>query len=260
MAPYRTPAKVLSLQPANPDPSPSSKGQLFPQTQWSVISHARGDEEETLQGLHRLVISYWKPLYLYLCKRGESHADACDIVQGFFEHVVSGNFLTHVDREGGRFRSYLLKSLERWKQNLWRKNAAHKRGGHIEHVSIQEMDAFREESAGMSGDASPEQAYDQQWAAEIVELAVAALEARYEERGRTHWFQALRASLPGGTGISNSDTAAELGTSEGAVRKGVHDLRKAFGDSLREQIRSTVRSNEEAEDELRYLISIITSQ
>ncbi len=219
---------------------------------------ARGDDEATLEGLHQLAIGYWKPLYLYLRKRGDSHADACDIVQGFFEHVVSGHFLTYVDREGGRFRSYLLKSLDRWRQNLWRKGTALKRGGLLAHVPIQEIDAFGScEHESLQTEASPEMAYDQQWATEIVERAVTTLEARYEQRGRAEWFLTLRPSLPGGAGISNKDAATILNTSEGAVRKGVHDLRKGFAEALRDEIRATVRSNEEAEDELRYLISII---
>jgi hypothetical protein len=50
-----------------------------------------------------------------------------------------------------------------------------------------------------------------------------------------------------------------LDASEGAVRKAVHDLRAAFAARLKEGIRATVSSNEEAEAELRYLISVFAS-
>ena len=41
------------------------------------------------------------------------------------------------------------------------------------------------------------------------------------------------------------------------MRKAVFDLRTAFAARLREEIRSTVRSNEDAEEELSYLISVM---
>ena len=37
-------------------------------------------------------MNYWRPLYLYLRKRGEGHDDASDSVQGFFEFVFSSGF------------------------------------------------------------------------------------------------------------------------------------------------------------------------
>ena len=85
-------------------------------TQWSVISNARGaDDQQATEGLQQLALAYWRPLYLYLRKCGENHSDASDSVQGFFEFMISSEFLSYVDREGGKFRSYLLKSLERWR-------------------------------------------------------------------------------------------------------------------------------------------------
>ena len=99
-------------------------------TQWSEISGARGEDPgRAAEGLRALAVNYWRPLYLFLRKRGESHEDASDLVQGFFAHMVGGRFLKQVDREGGKFRSYLLKSLEHWLMQERRREKTQKRGG-----------------------------------------------------------------------------------------------------------------------------------
>ena len=243
------------------EPSSVSRRGLFPNTQWSVISRARNlNESQALtNGLRDLATNYWRPLYLYLRKRGESHEDASDSVQGFFEFVFSSGFLAHVDREGGKFRSYLLKSLERWRGRLRVHNGAQKRGGHAVHVPLDGVEELREASE-LSDDTTPEAAYDRSWASEMVLRAVAALEDDYRSRDRLSWFFALRPGLPGGGKLRPYvEIAKELQSSEGAVKKAVHDLRQGFATHLRQEIRATVRTNEDAEEELRYLISVMAS-
>jgi len=231
-------------------------------TQWSVISNARTTEDlqATREGLQLLAMAYWKPLYLYLRKSSESHADASDSVQGFFEHVIGSEFLKYIDREGGKFRSYLLKSLERWRSQEWRRAHAQKRGGGVTHLSregIDELNALDD----LKSDVSPETLFDRQWALEIVDRAVAELGTDYAKRGRETWFEALRPALPGGTGLdASASVAKELQVSDGAVRKAIHDLRQAFTARLKEEIRSTVRTSEDAEEELRYLVEVLAQR
>lgn len=45
---------------------------------------------------------------------------------------------------------------------------------------------------------TPEVAFDRQWAAEMTGRAVNRVSADYEKRGRSEWFAALAAALPGG--------------------------------------------------------------
>lgn len=235
----------------------------FPETQWSMISQARGrDDGEMEAGLRRLALDYWRPLFVYLRRRGESHEDAADSVQGFFEFVLSSGFLTHVDREGGKFRSYLLRSLERWRSRQQRRAGAQQRGGRVTHVSLEGLGELGME-AGDEGDRSleAERAFDRQWASEVVVKALGRVADDYDRRGRRGCFEALRPGLPGGGGlVSHAATAAALGTTEGAVKKAMFDLRRAFAGELRSIIRSTVRTAEDAEEELRHLIAVMGAQ
>lgn len=238
------------------------RGELFPITQWSVISQARdGNESKAIEGLRRLAVNYWRPLYLYLRKRGESHDDAADSVQGFFEFVFSTGFLEHVEREGGKFRSYLLRSLERWRSRRSVREGAQKRGGHVIHVPMDGTDELDEAADLADSSVSPEVAFDRQWASEMVSRAVQQVRAAYEKRGRGDWFRILSAALPGGGELpAYAVLAGTLASSEGAVKKAVFDLRSAFATSLRDEIRATVRTNEDAEEELRYLVSVMSKQ
>ncbi len=245
-----------------PDATTGARGELFPATQWSAISQARGgDAARAGEGLRRLAVGYWRPLYLYLRKRGESHEDASDSVQGFFEFVFSSGFFEHVEREGGKFRSYLLRSLERWRTRRSVHDRAQKRGGGVIHVPLDGSDELDECADLADGEISPETAYDRQWAAEMTARAVQGVRADYENRGRTAWFHTLAAALPGGGELRPyAELAAALATTEGAVKKAVFDLRHAFAAKLREEIRATVRTNEEAEEELRHLVSVMSGR
>ncbi len=202
---------------------------------------------------------YWQPLYLYLRKRGQSHDDACDSVQGFFEFIVSSGFFAHVGREGGKFRSYLLRSLERWCSRDRTRSGALKRGGGVEHVPLDGIEEM-ERRGDVLGTGDAQQVYDREWAAVMVRRAGERVRGGYEKRGRERWFDLLRAALPGGSGVPPyPEVAAELGASEGAVKKAVFDLRAAFAEALKEEIRSTVRSREEAEQELSYLVGVLAA-
>jgi RNA polymerase sigma-70 factor (ECF subfamily) len=230
---------------------------LFPPTAWSAISQARRHGAAgTSEALRRLVVEYWRPLYIYLRRRGESHEDAADSVQGFFEFVFSSGFFSHVDREGGKFRSYLLRSLERWRSRQQRREDAQKRGGQVARVSLEGLDEMEVVAAGV--DVDPERAFDRQWASDMVARAMRRVGESYQRRGRGEWFEALRPGLPGGGGLaSHAETAVALGATEGAVKKAVFDLRRAFAEELRSSIRATVLTAEDAEEELRHLVAVM---
>ena len=141
------------------------------------------------------------------------------------------------------------------------REGAQKRGGDAVHVPLDGSDEL-DDSADLADETvSPEVAFDRQWATEMVGRAVQGCRTDYEKRGRAGWFDSLAAALPGGGVLKPyADLAEELSASEGAVKKAVFDLRSAFATRLREEIRATVRTNEDAEEELRYLVSVMSAR
>jgi hypothetical protein len=53
--------------------------------------------------------------------------------------------------------------------------------------------------------------------------------------------------------------AQRFGMTHGAVRKAAADLRRRFGALLREEVRGVVSSDEQVDDELRYLLGLLSA-
>ena len=81
---------------------------------WSALRDLDGDGSEAMRGLERLATAYWRPLYVFLRKRGQDHDSAADGVQGFFEYLLSGELLRKARPGEGRFRNFLLVAFQRW--------------------------------------------------------------------------------------------------------------------------------------------------
>ena len=73
--------------------------------------------------------NYWYPLYAFIRRRGHSAEEAEDLTQEFFARLLDKEFLAGVDRERGRFRTFLLMAVKRFLANEYDRAQAKKRGG-----------------------------------------------------------------------------------------------------------------------------------
>jgi len=222
---------------------------------WSALLDAQAtDEAEMIRGLERLANAYWRPLYIFLRKRGQTHEQAADSVQGFFEYLLTGEVLRKAQPGEGRFRNFLLVVFRRWLDDGQRKRTAIKRGGGAEHLPFDEI---RDPDSGLNEntDDSPETAFDRKWALSLVTRAINALEDEWSNKAPL--FQALKCGLDGAGGTEPYGViATRLGMTEGAVKTAAYELRKAFGAQVRREVRATVAADQEVEDELRYLVEL----
>jgi len=104
---------------------------LFPTTLWGDIRDAQG---RSTPALARLCERYRQPLFVYLQRRGLDYHTASDLVQGFFAHLLEREFLVGLDPDKGRFRAFLLQSLQNYLADKWDEARAWKRGGRVQHV------------------------------------------------------------------------------------------------------------------------------
>jgi len=231
---------------------------LFPATLWSMIQEAKR-EEDVLTGLERLARAYWRPLYVFVRQRGSTHEAASDEVQGFFEHLISSDMLRNVQRGEVRFRSFLLRCFTNWLSNEREKHLAVKRGGGAVLLPLEEMKA-REDEPGLVEGQSPDKAFDHGWARALVDQAMKRLEEELEQRERSGFLMELRQRTfaSGAEGPDWEGMASRHGMSHGAVRKAASDLRRRFGILLRMEVRNLVSREEEVDDELRYLVSLLS--
>jgi RNA polymerase sigma factor (sigma-70 family) len=236
--------------------SSGAKYARFENTQWTLIQHA-GDLGSAAAdtALETLCRAYWRPLYCYILRRGYRDEDAKDLTQAFFFRLLGKNYLSAVDRRKGKFRSFLLASLEHFIQNEWRSTQAQKRGGGLTFISFDETfdDSFPN-IADAGQDA--ERVLEQQWAIAMLKQILDRLQGESAHRNSGPWFEDIKPALiceP--TENSYAQIAEKHNTTEAAIKMTVKRLRKRFGELLVEELSNTVSTPEQLEEELRALFA-----
>jgi DNA-directed RNA polymerase specialized sigma24 family protein len=164
------------------------------------------------------------------------------------------------DRRRGRFRTFLLTSLKHFLVNEWKRANRAKRGAGVPVISLDEALAESRFAAEQSPDRPPEAQYDRAWAAMLLERALSALRAEFEQAGKRQLFERLKCFVWGeNSTLSYLAMARQLAMSEGAVKVAVHRLRHRYGQLLRAEIAHTVSTPVEVDEELRYLLAVIRS-
>lgn len=228
-------------------------------TQWSVVlTAAHSDTTRAQDALARLCQTYWLPLYAFVRRRGYSPEDAEDLTQGFFERLLEKHAVATVNPAKGRFRSFLLASLNNFLAGEWTKAHAQKRGGgNVISLDARSAEAWLRQPA--SHDFTPEKAFELRWAITLLEEVYHKLEEEHRAQGKAELFAALRSTLAGpGNAAPYAELARRLGLSEAGTRVAVHRLRQRYRALLRATIAETVGSQEEVEAELRDLLRILS--
>ena len=239
--------------------SRTARAPVFATTHWSVVLGASAtDTTRAFDALSRLCQSYWYPLYAYVRRRGYSSQDAEDLTQGFFTHLLHNEALSCLSREGGRFRSFLLKSLNRFLTDQWRRATARKRGG----VLTLALDAAAAETRYQlepADERTPETLYARTWALALLSSTFHRLEEEYVKDGRVALFAALKFCLTGErSAVPYAELAGRLGVPENTLKTLVHRLRRRYRELLREEVAQTVSTPGEVEEELRALFQTLT--
>ncbi len=204
--------------------------------------------------LERLCHTYWYPLYAFIRRTGKPPAEAEDLTQGFFAHLLGRDWLANVGPEKGRFRTFLLQSLKHYLENERLRESGPVRrppGGFLPLEIETGEDRYLHEPAD---DLSPDKLYERQWVAALLTRITARLREHCEAAGKLALFEQLEPHLGGPVprGV-HAQVAAALGLSEGAVRTALHRLREEFGKFLRQAVAETVADPTAVEDELRSL-------
>ena len=256
-----SPVSLLTLAPVDDAvPIKSSAPAWFEPTRWSVVlASAQTQAPGANEAMANLCKTYWQPLYSFARRRGYDHHRAQDTIQSFFLSLIESKSLARADPLKGKFRSYLLASLQNHMASEVIRNNAQKRGGGIQPISIDEGDVESKFAAAHFANQAPAEAvFEREWAVAAVEAAMAQLEADFARRGKSEIFNVLKAYLVGEqTTGAYEETATKLGQSPGAVRTGVHRLRQDFRTQLRREVARTVESPDQIDEEMRHLRTVL---
>lgn len=234
----------------------------FLPTRWTLVLAARGDTPEGRAALGELCESYWQPVFRFLRRDGRDEEAARELTQEFFARVLARGGLGSADPARGRFRSYLLGALKHFLVDQRSQAEAAKRGGG---VIPESWDGSSETDAGVVGVKGstevPDTFFDRHWAYAIMERALRAVEREFHTAGREDQFAVLKPWLVGDTSaLSQSEAARQLGLSEGAVKVAVHRLRRRFREWIRAEVEQTVDAGQSVDEELRYLVEVLSTQ
>jgi DNA-directed RNA polymerase specialized sigma24 family protein len=244
-----------------------SEPRVFATTRWSLILSAADsgtDEQKARESLAELCRTYWRPIFLFVSRRGYSTQEAQDLTQDFFVMILESNWLQQADQHRGRFRSFLLKSLQNFLSHAHERNRAVKRGGRTEFISWDEWMAEAPSQLSVSAQTldslPPEHLFDLRWAATVVEHALHRLREECEGKGRLRLFEALSGHLASERGdVSYASLASGLGIAETMVKKQLHNLRQRYRWLLREEVAQTVENPADIDDEIRHLCAMLAA-
>jgi DNA-directed RNA polymerase specialized sigma24 family protein len=232
----------------------------FRTTQWKLVAALSADSApEARAALEELYRLYSYPVYAFIRRRGHRRQDAQDLTQDFFVHLVEKGTLLRADPQRGRFRNYLLGSLQLFLAHAAERAGAGKRGGGCQWVFLDDDTAEEQYQLAAPEGMTAEKLFEVRWAATLVEATFTRLRGELESEGKGHLFEALQGFLVSPEDASYPQAAGTLSLSIAALKTAIHRLRARYRVLLREEVARTVASAAEVDEELRYLRAALTS-
>ncbi|MFN7972374.1 MAG: sigma-70 family RNA polymerase sigma factor [Acidobacteriota bacterium] len=227
---------------------------LFPETPWTLILSSRDRTTARRTALHELLVSYWKPLYFYVRRKGHSVESAEDVIQGLCVQLLEKDFLARLDPGRGRFRSYLRTAVDHYLVNMHEKDAAQKRGGGARLVPL---DVELAETQIAAAPESAEDAYDREWAAAVLARALTRLRRDFDAGGRKGSFDVAVRFFGFTEAPSYADAARDAGMSVVQLKAFLHRTRERFRALVREEVARTVPDPEDVDTEIAQLTHVL---
>jgi DNA-directed RNA polymerase specialized sigma24 family protein len=238
-------------------------GARFGSTCWSVVLSAAQNHEPAGQAaLAELYRIYWYPLYCYVRRRGHTSEDAEDLTQGFFVHLLEHRALAQVDPRRGKFRSFLLASLQNFLSVAYEREHAIKRGRLCAFIPLDATTAESRFQLESVDELTAEQIFDARWALTLLKEAMKSVRQQYSRRGKQEIFEVLKTFLrpEGGEAVGSYHRAAmALGVSDAAVKTWIHRLRRHYSLALRREVARTVLEPAAIDEEIRVLCAALVA-
>lgn len=236
-----------------------SHAHVFRTTRWTmVLTAADLNDPDGEEALAKICQDYWLPLYSFVRRKGHPPQDTQDVLQAFFQQLLSRNFLSRADKERGRFRTFMLTVLGRFLNNHIKAQNRVKRGGQFTFIPLELDEAesyYRNEPSERH---TPESLFERQWALSILKKAGRALELEYRKADKVALYETIQPYLTEPREAPPlAEAARSLCISHGAVRVALHRMRRHFGELIRREIADTVMDPKEVDEELRHLRHVL---
>jgi len=222
------------------------------------------EPEVARAALAQLCQTYWAPLYTFVRSRGHAVHDAQDLTQSFFAYLIEHKIYARVDREKGKFRSFLLASLKNFLGHAYDREQTLKRGGSLDFLPLDDARAEAAESLFQTHFASGEPSgedrlFERSWAEALVGAGLERLAAEQKTEGKEKLFGKLRIFLTGSADPlpTYDQLAVRLSLPASTLRSHVTRLRARYREFLRAEVRRTVDTDAEVDGELHELFRVL---
>jgi RNA polymerase sigma-70 factor (ECF subfamily) len=204
-----------------------------------VVEAGRGASPKAREAFGGLYRAYAAPLYAYLRHKGHGPDDAQDLLQGFFESLLSKDSLSRVDRDR-KFRAWLLTSLKFYLSDARDKaRAAIRNAGRP--LEVLGVDVERFEVDPPHPGRTPDEEFDRKFALRFLQLVLEELAAEYRLSGRQNIYDALASFLlDKQLETKHAEIGPRLGMSADGVAKAISRLRERFRNLLDRAVRNMI--------------------
>ncbi|HET7065140.1 MAG TPA: hypothetical protein VFI49_12770 [Rudaea sp.] len=235
---------------------PSHSRQSFGHTQWSLAMRSEAPQAiDAREALVKLCLRYWYPIYAYLRRFGHGPASAQEITRSFLQHLFrhfsdSGTALAQ-----GRFRQYLLARLREFLASDMQESPA---GEVVAELIEPPPDLELRNERDNAGAQSPDQAYQQSFAYELLARASERLREEARQTGRLDMYDALEPFLAmDPSPAENEELARRLGTRSVTIVVALRRLRQRFREVIDTELADTVASADELQAEQQALYAVL---
>jgi RNA polymerase sigma factor (sigma-70 family) len=241
-----------------------TQSDFFPSTHWTVVlaaGRSQAEPESAEAALAELCHTYWAPLYSFVRSRTYNVHDAQDLTQSFFAYLLKHRIYARVERQKGKFRAFLLASLKNFLAHAADRKRTLQRGGGQEFLPLHEEQVKEAESLFQtySTTSSEDRLFDRSWAEALIAAGLERLSAEYKGESKEKLFNELRIFVAGGADPlpSYAELADRLGIPESTLRSHVTRLRARYREALRAEVRRTVDTETQVEQELHELLQVL---
>ena len=243
----------------------TTRDSLFASTRWTMVRQAADSQtssEHALSALSELCQIYWRPVYLYLRRRGIPQHDAQDLTQSFFADLIENRTYARADQIKGRFRAFLLGTLKHFLAHAREHNQAQKRGGGVLPMQLDEAALSEaEQHTARWQNWSADGVFEREWAASLLRQSLDRLAQEYAVVGKGALFEALKVHLSAGvaTPVPYQEMARQVGRPATTLRSDVARLRARYRAVVREEVSGTVTDPRDIDGELRHLREVLAA-
>jgi RNA polymerase sigma factor (sigma-70 family) len=204
---------------------------VFQQTGWTQILQARDGSTTTAKNaMGHLIDLYWKPVYFHIRRKGHDVEDAKDLAQQYFLLFMERGALLSVDPAKGKFRTFILATLDHFLCDEYDRRKAKKRQPNLDFSTAEPQ--FHEDNN-----------FERDWATVVLDRAFVRLQQLAPREAKV-----VEAQRTGKT--SYQALADDMGTTEANVKVMAHRGRSKLRSLILEELKETVSQPGEEQEEL----------